>query len=162
MEDRHPRRATPIDILRTTTLGFVGGLRSLMPLAVLSAYLQRQGADIADGGWTLDLLASSPGALVLGAAAIGEVLADKFPFVPTRVAPLPLAGRVVLSGSACALAALAKGRRSDTGALIGAISSVGGSLCGYAWRTRVPLPALVLALSEDTVAFLLSRWAVEH
>jgi uncharacterized membrane protein len=163
-DERHPAPGTPSDLLRTATLGFVGGLRSVMPLAILAAHLEREGPDIADGGWAIDALASPAGALALGVAAVGEVVADKLPSVPDRVEPLPLAGRIVLGGTAGALASLAEGRTSDSGALVGSAGALLGSVVGYTLRTsgRLPLPRLVLALAEDALAFTLARWAVRH
>jgi uncharacterized membrane protein len=163
-DEPHPARNTPSDVLRMAMLGFVGGLRSVMPLAILAAHLEREGPDIADGGWVIDALASPAGALALGVAAVGEVVADKLPRVPGRVEPLPLAGRVVLGGTAGALANLAEGRTSDSGALIGSAGAVIGSLAGYTLRTSrvLPLPPLVLAFGEDALAFTLGRWAVRH
>jgi uncharacterized membrane protein len=163
-EEPHPALNTPADLVRTATLGFVGGLRSIMPLAVLAGYLEREGPDIADGGWAIDALASPGGAFGLGMAAVGEVVADKLPFVPRRIEPLPLAGRIVLGGTAGALASLAEGRTSDSGALLGSAGALVGSLAGYTLRTSgiLPLPPLVLAVAEDALAFTLARWAVRH
>jgi uncharacterized membrane protein len=162
MDERHPWLGTPRDILRTAALGFAGGLRLVIPLAVESAYLAREGSDIADGGWTLDVLAHRRVAVALGAAAVIEIAIDKTPFPPTRVEPLPLAGRIVASGTACALSCLAEGRTSDSGALIGSVSAALGSVFGYTMRTRLPLPAWLLAVAEDGLAIVLGAWAVQH
>jgi uncharacterized membrane protein len=155
-----------MDVVRTTTLGFVAGLRSFMPLAILAAYLEREGPDIGDGGWAIDALAAPTGALALGVAAVGEVVADKLPIVPSRLEPLPLAGRIVLGGTVGALASLAEGRTSDSGALAGSLGAVVGSLAGYTLRTKtrrvLPLQPLLLSLAEDGLAFSLGRWAVRH
>ncbi len=161
-EERHPSPATPRDLLRSVTIGFAGGLRSLMPLALLSAHLEREGPDIADGGWVLDLLASRWAVTVLAVAALAELVADKLPFVPARIDPLPLAGRVVLGGTASSLASLAEGRSSDTGAWVGALGAVAGSVTGYWLRMRLPLPSLLLGLLEDGLAFVLGRWALQR
>jgi uncharacterized membrane protein len=160
----HPAPDTQLDVLRTAALGITGGLRSLMPFALLSAHLEREGADIADGGWALDALASPIAVAAVSAMALGEIIADKLPMTPSRLEPLPLAGRVVLGGTACAFAGLAEGRRSDTGALVGSVGVLAGSLLGYGLRTRLPvrLPSLILALTEDVLAFTLGRWALQH
>jgi uncharacterized membrane protein len=164
--ERHPAANTPLDVVRTATLGFVAGLRSVMPLAILAAYLGREGPDIADGGWAIDALASRIGGVALGLAAVGEVAVDKLACLPGRIEPLPLAGRIVLGGGAGALASLAEGRTSDSGALAGSLGALAGSLAGYALRTKlprvVPLPGLLVAVCEDALAFNLGRWAVRH
>jgi len=162
MDDIHPTLGTPLDWLRTTTLGFVGGLRVVMPWAVISANLAREGPDIADGGPIVDLFARRRFAVVVALAALIELGLDKTSLVPSRVEPLALSARIISAGAACALASLAEGRTSDSGALIGAVSGAIGSVAGYAFRTRVPLPGLVLAVAEDAAAFALGRWAIEH
>jgi uncharacterized membrane protein len=135
-----------------------------MPLALLADHLEREGADIADGGWALDALASRWAVAALSSMAGGELVADKLPFTPGRLQPLPLAGRVLLGGTASAVASLAEGRRSDTGALVGCLGAVVGSVLGYLWRTRLPIPVppLALALAEDALAFTLGRWALQR
>ena len=127
--------ATPLDLVRTATLGFVAGQRSVMPLALLSAHLQPSRAGLADRGWAVDVLASPWGAVSLGVAAVGEVVADKLPIIPSRLDPLPLAGRVVLGGTAGALQSLAEGRASDIGALAASLGALVGSVVGYQLRT---------------------------
>ncbi len=165
-EPVHPSADTPLDVLRSWTLGFVAGLRSMMPLALLSAHLEDQGPDIADGGWTLDVLTSRWAAFALGVAAAGELVADKLPFVPDRLMPAALAGRVILGGTASGLASLAAGRASDRGALLGSLGAVVGSVAGYALRTTArrvwpgALPSVLVAVSEDALAFALGHWAV--
>jgi uncharacterized membrane protein len=158
--DQHPAQDTPLDAARTTTLGFVAGLRSVMPLAILARHLAHEGPDIADGGWPIDLLASGGGATALAVAAALELVADKLPVTPSRLNPLPLVGRVVLGGSVGVAFSLSEGRASDRGALFGTLGAVAGSLAGYALRTKLPLPAWLLALVEDGLAFGLGRWAV--
>jgi uncharacterized membrane protein len=143
-------------------LGFSAGLRIMMPFGSLSNFLANQGPDIADGGPAIDVLSSNQTARALSIAALGEVLIDKTPFPPTRVLPIPLALRVVAGGTVCALSNLAEGRTSDSGALIGSLSAIAGSLFGYTFRTRLPLPGWLLAIAEDGLAFALSRWAVQH
>jgi uncharacterized membrane protein len=162
MDELHPVLGTPGDLLRTAILGFAGGLRTMMPFAAESAYLERNGPDIADGGWSIDLLATRQAATLLAIAALLELGLDKTPFIPDRLRPVPLAARIIASGTACALTCLAEGRTSDSGALIGSLGGAVGSLFGYTFRTRLRLPVWLLAFAEDGLAFTLARWAVHH
>ena len=70
-----------------------------------------------------DVLARRRTAVVLGIAAFGELIADKLPFTPSRVRPVPYAARVVTGGTAAAFQSLAEGRPSDRGALLGALGA---------------------------------------
>jgi uncharacterized membrane protein len=165
-EPEHPYADTPLDTVRSSTLGFVAGLRSMMPLALLSVHLEHEGPDIADGGWALDVLTSPWVAFALGVAALGELAADKLPIVPDRLMPVSLAGRVLLGGTASGLASLAAGRTSDRGALLGSLGAIVGSVAGYALRTTArrvwpgAVQSVLVAVSEDALAFALGRWAV--
>jgi uncharacterized membrane protein len=168
-EERHPAPDSLGDVGRMVTLGVAAGLRTVLPLALLARHLQDEGPDIADGGWVLDVLTLPWSSRILIAGSAFEIVADKLPFVRSRVEPLPLIGRVMAGGTASALTSLAEGRSSDRGALYGSLGAVLGSVAGYWVRTRVasalPLPALsglVVALAEDALAFMLSRRAVRR
>jgi uncharacterized membrane protein len=161
-DEPHPAPDTPIDLARALTLGIVAGLRSMVPLALDARLVGEEGADIADGGWVLEILAQPATGTALAFATLGEFIADKLPATPSRVDPLPLAGRVVAGGTAGALHSLAIGHASDRGALLGCAGAIVGSLLGYWWRTRVPLPGLVLALTEDAAALGLGAWALRR
>jgi uncharacterized membrane protein len=71
---------------------------------------------------------------------------------------------VVLGGTTCALQSLADGRASDSGARVGALGAVAGSVVGYTVRTSLgrllPLPAVLVALVEDGLAVWVGRWAI--
>jgi uncharacterized membrane protein len=166
VDEPHPTPDEPLDLLRATALGFATGLRSLMPLALLAGRAEDEGVDIADGGWVLDALQSKWVVAGLRLAALGEVVADKLPFAPSRVDPLPLAARVVLGGTTAGLTSLSEGRASDVGATFGAIGAVIGSFIGYEVRSRLTrrlgLPDLVVALGEDALALSLARWALSR
>ncbi len=98
-------------------------------------------------------------ALVL--AAVGEMVADKLPFLPNRIDPLPLLGRAQWGGFAGA-AAFAEAERS---ALVGAaIAGVAAVASAFAWfnvrrmaTQTLGLPDPVVALAEDAVVLALGR-----
>jgi uncharacterized membrane protein len=138
----------PPVLVRAAVLGAAAGARSVTPLAALAASAPPAGGPgNAWLRWTR---------LALGAAAVGELVADKLPTTPSRLAAAPLAGRVVFG----ALAGGAYARRRGAGvvlpALVGAAAALGASHAGAWWRRRASgVPA---ALAEDTAAVALA-WA---
>jgi uncharacterized membrane protein len=151
-------------MLRDFALGLVGGSRSMLPMALLARRISSDGPDIADGGIVLDVLARRRTAVVLGLAAIGELIADMLPFTGSRTRPLPFVARVIIGGTAGAFQGLAEGRRSDRGALLGSLGALAGTLGGYWLRTSLlgRLPPLVAALTEDALAIGLGLWATSR
>jgi uncharacterized membrane protein len=102
-------------LLRSALLGCAAGARSMTPLAALAA---------TKPGWIR---------FAAGAAALGELVADKLPQTPSRLKPAPLAGRLL------------------TGALAGG---------GYARRQGAPvlLPALAAATAAAATSYAGARW----
>jgi uncharacterized membrane protein/uncharacterized protein (UPF0548 family) len=156
----------------TTAIGLAGvaGLRSMLPLALLSARLTRTRPPAAPFG----LLARPRVSQALALAAAGELLVDKLPFVPARTAPLPLAGRMA-AGALVAVAASEVGRTPSASsssrpgfarswllpALAGAAAALATTLAGHRFRTAGAnrnVPDLPLALVEDAVGLLAARW----
>jgi uncharacterized membrane protein len=85
---------------------------------------------------------------------VGEMVADKTPFIPSRTSAGPLLGRAA-SGALVAAALRASGGRGDKGsaALLGALSAAAAAFAGENLRTqgaqRLGIPDLALALLED-------------
>jgi uncharacterized membrane protein len=99
-------------------------------------------------------LGSSKAIPIASALAIGEMIADKLPFVPDRVKPGPLAGRA-LAGAFCGYVVFcARGgkRQAIRGALVGGAAALAAAWAGYQYRRNSPLPAIASALIEDAVA----------
>jgi uncharacterized membrane protein len=134
-----------------------------MPFAALSAAASR-GDFAKDGTGVLGLFRGRAARLGTGLAAVGEAIADKTPYVPSRIEPAPLAGRIAAGGFAGALFAKGNGRPLVPGALIGALASAGGSFAGYAYRTKIGpkigLPDPLVAIVEDIAAFTIATRAV--
>ena len=154
---------------RVAGLGAVAGLRSMLPFALLAAAANRVDG-FADGPFATDaappvgLLRSRWALLGLGLAAAGELVGDKLPFTPDRIAPGPLGGRLVL-GALAGAALYQEARRPPlTGAALGAVAAGGGAAAGFFARrglgrvTGIPDP--VLALLEDALAIGLGLRAV--
>ena len=134
--------ATPASV-QALVLGFVSGLRSMLGPALV--------AEIAPPNVRL----------VFRLLTVGELIADKLPRTPNRIAPGPLAGRF-LSGAAVGYVVFRHARQSVwVGALLGAGASMAGAYGGYHGRKalgetlRVPDP--VIAVVEDALALGLGR-----
>ncbi len=135
-------------------LGFVTGLRSQTALALLGQDALRHPDRVKHTPF--HLLAERPVATLLLLAAGGEFVVDKLPFLPDRIKPGPLLGRLAFGAAAGAIV-FAEGRGPmPLGALLGAAGAFVGSHAGYrfrGWLTQgLGLPALLAGLTEDAVA----------
>ena len=138
------------------TIGFaaLAGMRSMSAPALLSHYLTR------NPSW---LLLSSPlralqkplVARGFKLAAAGEMVMDKLPSTPDRIAPPVLLGRL-LSGALVG-AALYKSREgsSAAGAVVGGLGAVAATFLSYALRVGISQqanwPVAAVGVGEDAL-----------
>jgi len=97
--------------------------------------------------------------LAVGVAAIGELVADKHPDIPSRLNPQGLVPRVVLGATAAAMLARRAGGGATIAAVVGATAAVGGAVLGAAWReaaANTAIPALPAAIGEDVLCYALA------
>jgi uncharacterized membrane protein len=145
---------TPLTPVLSFALGFLAGLRSMTPPAVV-AWATRFGWLHLDGT-PLAFLGTAAARYVLGVLMLGELIADKLPFTPSRTRLGPFAGRIVAGGLAGAGLMAGSGHSLGVGAVTGALGAVAGTLGGYRARTglvrRLNVPDFVIALAEDIVA----------
>lgn len=136
-------------------LGFVAGLRSQLPFALLAA-AANQGRFAAGAAGPLALLRSRNTVIGLGLSAAGEMVGDKLPMTPSRLDPLPLAGRIGIGGAAGAAVAREAGRAVGLGAGLGAAAAALGAFGGYRLRAAAAeatgLPDPLVAVVEDALA----------
>lgn len=136
-------------------LGVIAGLRSMMAPAAVSwsAYL---GIINLEGTW-LAFLGFQFTPYVLTIMAVGELVADKLPFTPSRRSAFPFIGRIG-SGAVCGAAVGAASGSWIIGGILGIVGAVAGTLGGYEIRTRLTKTAggrdLPIALLEDVIAVL--------
>lgn len=139
----------------SSVLGFVAGLRSQLPLVLLATAANGgRFARTADG--PLSLLRSRGALATLALAANGELIGDKLPFTPSRIARPSIYGRLLMGGIAGAIVAREARQSITLGALTGIAGATAGSYAGYYARhtlVRVTgFPDFVWAVSEDAVA----------
>ena len=149
-------------LLGAFLMGCVCGLRSMTAPAVVAwgahlGWLHLQGSLLAFFAYKISLV-------IFSLFAIGELIADKLPFIPARTEIGPLAVRVIFGAMCGAALCISAAVSPLLGALLGAVGGVAGAFAGYHYRRRLAAiaPDLVLALLEDLVAvggglFLVSR-----
>jgi uncharacterized membrane protein len=135
-------------------IGLVTGLRSLTGPALVcwAAHLGWLNLE----GSSLTFMESTVATYAFSTMALGELIADKLPFIPNRTSPGPLFGRVVLGALSGAALCAATGYSSVAGAILGGVGGVIGAFAGY--RARIGLvkasrlPDWLIAVLEDLVA----------
>ncbi len=144
--------------LAPTLLGVSTGLRSFTPLAV-TAWFARLGRLPVTGTWAA-WVANPVSVGLFTAAALGEYIGDKLPNTPSRISPVPLAGRLILGGLAGAIVAAAFRRPAARGVALGVLGAAAGSFGGYYARRGLTkgagLADLPVAISGDAAAVALA------
>jgi uncharacterized membrane protein len=135
-------------------IGAVAGLRTFTAPAIVSRAAASGDLRVKQRG--LRMLRSTATANTFLALAVGELIADKTPYIPDRIDAAPLAARIV-SGGLCGGAICSARRESPVaGAILGGLGAVGGAYLGYHLRKhsvrKHHVPDLRAALVEDAVA----------
>lgn len=145
-------------LITAAGFGALAGMRSLAAPALLSHELA-QGRMRAGHGAAARLFSAPVTSRTLGILAAGEMAADKAPWIPARIDPVPLAGRALLGALGGALIASQRGGASSTAAILGAAAAVGVATAMYTLRRlarrRLPFPDTMLGLAEDGLVLAL-------
>jgi uncharacterized membrane protein len=133
-------------------IGCVCGLRSMTAPAVI-AWGARLGWLHLDGS-PLAFLANQISLIVFSLFALGELVADKLPFIPRRTQAGPLIVRAIFGAGCGAALCFSSAAAGIVGALLGGLGGVVGAFAGYHYRAGLSgkVPDLLLALVEDAVA----------
>ena len=140
--------------------GTASGLGSLIGLAAVS-WAAHAGILPLDHTW-LAFLGYSFTPYILTLLAIGEMVNDKLPRTPSRLAPLGFTARIVTS-ALCGLAIGLSGNGMFVGLVAGIIGAVAGTFGGAKGRSLLAkafgrdMPA---ALLEDAIAFSIVAFAL--
>jgi uncharacterized membrane protein len=148
--------------LRAAILGAMSGMRSVAGSATITRRAAREPKGFEDTIFRLLTKRSMSGLATLG--QVVEIVLDKLPILPARIAPLPLVGRVFYGGAAGA-AAFAEARWPViVGALLGAGAAVASAHVFYRLRVGASkglhVSDPIVAIAEDGVVFALERVAM--
>jgi uncharacterized membrane protein len=155
-----PVRVPVPALLRAAALGAASGARSSVGLTAVALTSAR-----GDRGRLASGLGSTAGTALSGAFALGELVADKLPTTPSRLAPPALGGRVLLGGTAAAAEARRDGQDPVLPALVGAAGALGAAVLGArlrgvaAQRFGSDKPG---AFVEDGIAAVLGWWGARR
>ena len=138
-------------------LGAVAGARSMLPLVVVSRARPSRGAMGLPPPLS-SLLGSRAAKNMLALAALLELIGDKLPGIPARIAPLPLAGRALSGAAAGFMIARRTGRKPAVLVALGAACAVAGALGSYWLRKtateRLSSSSARTGLVEDAAVLL--------
>lgn len=146
-------------IFRTMLLGIIAGMRSMSAPAFTSRFLSRQAASNAKHtpndktSLPLRLLQDKRTVLLTTTLAIGELLADKLPFIPNRTDPGPLLGRAASGALVGAALAQHNGRAVFPLALLGSGGAILSAFTFFNLRhkavVQLHVPDPLLGVAED-------------
>jgi uncharacterized membrane protein len=146
-------------LARTIGLGVMSGIRSMAGPATIANWATRYPKKLR--GTIFSLLTDRFVARLVSLSLLGEMVLDKLPVLPDRVARLPLLGRAFWGGAAGAVAYKGTGRSSLEGAGIAALAAIVSTQVTYRLRVGLKgllrLPDLLIALAEDALVFYLAR-----
>ena len=143
-------------------LGGANGCRTMTPIAVLCWFAYTGHLPVVGtwAFWTTNPVA----VLVFSVMAIGELVGDKLPQTPNRIAIFPLIARAVFGGGVGAIVATTVFLPVAVGAALGATSAVAGAFLGFHIRRFLTIgrgiPDFPIALAEDAVTLGLAFLAL--
>jgi uncharacterized membrane protein len=121
--------ASPAALLRAAALGAASGSRSATGLAAVALTSRPD-----DTGPVASRLGGRTGSALSSLAAAGELVADKLPGVPSRLAPLGLIPRAAAGATSAAAVARRDGHDPTLPGLIGAAGAIGTAVLGVRLR----------------------------
>ncbi len=139
---------------RAIGLSALAGLRGVSAPAFLSYYLSH-GRNKKLGGTIFSPLGDERVSALLGLAAVGEIIADKLPFVADRTDIGPLVGRAASGALVGAVIFINEGEQPLAGAATGVITALASTLLSFQLRTRstskLHIPNVLAGLLEDGI-----------
>jgi uncharacterized membrane protein len=133
-------------------MGVAAGMRSMASPAIVS---QLAKSGLTPPGQASGFFHRPATAKTMAFLAVGEMIADKLPFMPKRTDAPALVTRAISGAVSGAAICSSKKRSVIAGALLGAIGAVGATYGAYKLRKwageRFDLPDAVIAIAEDAL-----------
>ncbi|WP_205500837.1 DUF4126 family protein [Rufibacter psychrotolerans] len=140
---------------KALALGAIAGLRAVTAPALVTDHFSKS-PTIFLQGTPLQPLQNPTLATVLKILALAELIGDKLPHMPNRIAPLQLVPRAVSGAVVGATLAEAEGESRVTGALLGLVGALTAAYAFFFARQKLGqltgLPDSLFALLEDALA----------
>jgi uncharacterized membrane protein len=137
-------------------LGLVTGMRSMTAMAVLCWFAYKGDLSL-DDTWASWAAKLAP-AIIFTVLALSELVADKLPKTPNRIAPGPLLVRVVMGGLVGSIVAAGLNGSEFEGIILGVGGALIGSFGGFLVRreivSRLDCKDWHVALAEDATAII--------
>ncbi len=141
-------------LFETVGLAAITGLRSMAGPALLSRAIRRGGVEQLQGT-PFAALGSPRISTLLQLLMVGEMIADKTPFIPARTSTAALAARALSGALVGAALATGAGQHPVMGAVFGGPSAVAAAYAGETFRVRgtqkLGVPGSVLGFLEDGI-----------
>ncbi|HTK21213.1 MAG TPA: DUF4126 family protein [Mucilaginibacter sp.] len=139
---------------QSMALGLIAGLRSVSAGAVAS-HILKQEKPTEDSNKFKRFMHSDGFNTALNVMAVGELIADKLPFVPARTMPAGLAARVLSGGISSAAISKTNGENVILYAVLGSALAAGATYAFYHLRkaagSRTGIADPLIALAEDAI-----------
>jgi uncharacterized membrane protein len=143
-------------------LGFVTGLRTVTPMAVL-CWFAYAGALSLEGTWA-SWAGKLPAVILFTILAIVEIAFDKHPKTPNRINVAPMTARLIFGGVVGSIVAAGLNGSGLEGTMLGVLGAIAGTICGYFFRKeiieRTQYEDWQIAVAEDALAIGLALFAL--
>jgi uncharacterized membrane protein len=150
-----------VGYLRALVIGSIAGTRSTLPLTLLAWEKDPRRHDTLPLSQMLDTQAAR---IITTTASVGEIIADKTPFIMSRIAPPAFLWRLFTGGLAGTIIAYRFHKSPILGALLGGSAAAFGTMAGYYSRKTLdehtPIPDPIWGAVEDAVATGIGMLAV--
>jgi uncharacterized membrane protein len=147
--------------LRALGIGALAGTRSTLPLTLLAWGKDSRHSDTLVPSQLLD---SQAARIITATASVGEIIADKTPFIPSRLSPPAFIWRLFIGGLTGSIMTYRLHKSPILGALLGSSAAALSTMASYYSRKMLTrytfIPDPVWGAVEDAIATRLGLLAI--